>query len=699
LKQAKRGDQMPRDIDMTEEAQEQRMDPVQLLMAIAAHPNIATELASQELARIAIDALDGYRLDKNSMSDWRDRMERGVNLATLTKKDKDYPFPNAANVKYPMITTAALQFNARAYPAIVAPDQMVKVKKYGQDPSGAKAARGERVSDHMSWQLASEVEEWESETDKMLVQLPIVGTMVRKVWHDPVEGRSRCRVIDPGALIVNDKVKSLTDAPRASEEISLYPYEIKSRILTGQFAQGDYTGEDEDTQAPEEFIEQHCRIDLDEDGYEEPYIVTVHKRSQTVARIVADFEAEDVTLGPQGVVSIKRGSYFIDYHFLPSMDGGFWGTGLGLLLGDISETINSIINMMLDAGHMSSLGGGFIGKDFRIKGGSNRFKPGEWKTPAASGADIRNSIVPMTFPGPDGTLFQLLGLLVDAAKEVASVKDIMTGDTGTKNMTATTTIALIEQGMMVFTAAYKRIFRSLKKEFKLFAKLNARHLSAEQYSAFHDLTDENGQPVMLDPRADYGAADLDIEPVADPRSVTRMQEAAKAEFVMGLAAQGLVDPQEATQRVLAAVGVGDTDDLMPKPDPMAQQMAMMQAQLAETDLMLRRIEVEQRLADIEETRSKAMKNLSDAEAKEAGVQLDEAKMKLEALRVGIDAALKGRSGPVETAPGYAGNSPAFAPVSEGAGASLQDSLLLGQPVAGTEPAGVGGLGGVGGGRF
>ena len=133
---------------------------------------------------------------------------------------------------------------------------------------------------------------------------------------------------------------------------------------------------------------------------------------------------------PERIVSIRRGSYFIPYHFLPSMDGGFWGTGLGLLLGDISESVNTIINMMLDAGHYATLGGGFIGKELRIKGGSQRMRPGEWKMVGSSGADVRQAVVPMTFPGPDGTMFQMLGMLIEAGREIASVKDVMTGDSG-----------------------------------------------------------------------------------------------------------------------------------------------------------------------------------------------------------------------------------------------------------------------------
>jgi chaperonin GroES len=655
-----------------------------LIVQIAEHPNLATELSDAQLGQIGVEVVQMHGLDYSSMSDWRDRMKKGVELATLVKEKKSYPFENAANVKYPLVTTAALQFNARAYPAVVPSTEVVKVKTHGADPAGQKAARAERVQSHMSWQLLSQIEEWESETDKLLVQLPIVGTMFRKVWYDPVKGRQCCRVIDPGKLVINDKVTSLEDAPRMGEEISLYPYEIKSRVRSGQFVDADYFNpEDNDTQSPEVFIEQHTRLDLDEDGYEEPYIVTVHKKTYKVARIVADFETQDVRANSQGVIAISRGSYFIDYHFLPSMDGGFLGTGLGLLLGDISETVNSIINMMMDAGHMASLGGGFLGANMRIKGGSQRFRPGEWKPMQATGGQIRESIVPMTFPGPDGTLFQLLGLLIEAAKEVSSTKDIMTGDTGTKNMTATTTIALIEQGMMVFTAAYKRIFRSLKCEFKIIARNNAQHTSPEEYADFHDIqqqpdqTGHNGGP-PIDPASDYSAADLDIEPVADPRSVTKMQEAAKAEFVLNLAGQGLLNPEGATRRMLEAMSIGNVDELLPQPDPMQQAMAMMQAQAAEADLILKQISIDQALADIEETRSKSIKNMSDAEATAYGAQMDETKLKLEALRAGIDASLRASAQRMEIGPGNEIPAMRSQQVPDGAGGSMQGVILPGQ---------------------
>lgn len=689
--------------EYTEEPMEMApVDPRAVLSEIIAADNVADLLEEERLATIASDCLRGYEIDRDSMSDWTKRMEKGIELASLVKEEKTYPFDKAANVKYPLITTAALQFNARAYPAIVPSDQVVKVRIHGKDPQGMKAARAERVSEHMSWQLSSQIEEWEETTDKMLTILPIVGTVVRKVWFDPAEGRARCRLVEPAGFIVNNRVKTLSDAPRISEELPLFPDEIASRRRSGMFRDVEYVEkEGEDTHAVQDFIEQHCRLDLDEDGYEEPYIVTLHKKSQKVARIVADFTEEDVVFGPNGVVNIRRGSYYVPYHFLTSMDGGFFSTGFGLLLGDMSESINSIINMMLDAGHMASRGGGFIGSEFRVKGGSQQFKPGEWKMVAARGGDIKNALVPITFPGPDATLFNLLGLMIDAAKDVSAVKDVLTGDTGGRAQTATTTLALIEQGMAQFTAAYKRIFRSLKQEFKILARINAQTVGPDEYQRFHDypvppppqsveemMAYQQAMQMVPTPQGDYGAEDLDIEPVADPAAVTKMQEAAKAQFLMQLAEAGMVDRAEASKRMLQAAAISDHEALMPQPDPMAQQMQAIAGQMAQADATLKMIEVDKALVEIEKTRSEIVKNMTDAAATEFEMRISTVRQMLEATKIGLEQVLGRGAGGMAGAPGNGGYGPRpqgdFGP----AAGSGDLGLLVGRPVVGGGPAGV-----------
>ncbi len=630
-------------------AMQEAPDPQAVIESILSVPNLASEMSDAALTEIAQDVLRDYKADKSSMSDWLDKMGKAIDLACLVKSDKSYPFDKASNVKYPLVASAALQFNARAYPAIVPSDGVVKCKTWGRDQNGKKAARGDRVASYMSWQLSCEVEEWEAETDKLLVQLPIVGDMFRKVWFDGE--RARCRLVEPGKMIVNGKCQSIQMSPRCSEEFELYPYQIKEREGSGRFIEIDYEGRDDDKQAIEEFVEQHTRLDLDEDGYPEPYIVTIHPETEKVVSIAPDFEISDVdfemearpvpvmNIGPMGPVpgvevqnfpvrvkKIERRSYFIHYQFMPGMGGGFWGTGLGILLGDISAAINTSFNMLIDAGHYASLGGGFIGSEFRLKGGAQRMKPGEWVKTQASGNDVRSSIVPMTFPGPSETMFSMLGMLIDAGKEVASTQDILTGDTGGKTQTATTTMALIEQGLKVFTAAYKRIFRSLKREYRIFADINAGTVDPEKYNLFLDdgAEDEQGnvQQIMHDPAADFAAMDMDIQPVADPNSVTRMQEMAKAQLLNELADAGRVDPAESTRRVLQAASIDDSDALLPQPNPMQEKMQMMQMRAAEADLVNKMANIELTLAKVEEARANAMSDL-------AGIDLDNRKMEFD----------------------------------------------------------------------
>ena len=119
--------------------EEPQANPAELLPQIIAAGNVADLLTEERLATIAADCLNGYKIDRTSMDDWRTRMERGIELASLVKEEKSYPFDKAANVKYPLITTAALQFNARAYPAIVPSDQIVKVRVHGKDPQDRKS--------------------------------------------------------------------------------------------------------------------------------------------------------------------------------------------------------------------------------------------------------------------------------------------------------------------------------------------------------------------------------------------------------------------------------------------------------------------------------------------------------------------------------------------------------------------------------
>ncbi|GAG35291.1 unnamed protein product, partial [marine sediment metagenome] len=205
---------------------------------------------------------------------------------------KSFPFEGAANIKYPTLTVAALQFHARAYPAIVPSRAVVKGKVVGYDPNGEKMERAERIGKHMTYQVLEEMTEWEDDMDRGLLVMPIVGIFFKKSYYDPHEGRNISKAVWAQNLVMDYEAESLDRAPRKSEEFELYDQDIIERVRAGIWIEPDLEMQDEEK--PELFIEQHTSLDLDEDGYKEPYVVTVHKDTATVVRITARYDEDAI---------------------------------------------------------------------------------------------------------------------------------------------------------------------------------------------------------------------------------------------------------------------------------------------------------------------------------------------------------------------------------------------------------------------
>jgi len=267
-------------------------------------------------------------------------------------------------------------------------------------------------------------------------------------------------------------------------------------------------------------------------------------------------------------------------------------------------------------------------------------------------------------------LFQMLGMLIESGREITSVSNVMTGDAGRQNMPVGTVMALIEQGQMVFTASYKRIYLALQDEFALICGLNAKNLNADRYNAFLD----GEQPA--DPAADFAMMDMDVLPVADPNSVTSMQKMGRAQFLIDLAEKGMVNPQEVAKRVLDAASVENPEALMPQPDPMqAKQAELMQA--AQEEMLV--IDMRLKEASLEKMEAETLKILAEAEAAAAEVdlmpirfQIEQLRTMKEGLRARREAIDAGRTGRMAQSPGNgttAGNSPQGLPGQQGIPAS------------------------------
>jgi chaperonin GroES len=647
------------------------------LLAYETSQNIAEDIrdgadGEQKLAKIAADVDRKYEIDKKSRSEWEAATKRAMDLALQVRKPKNYPFEGAANIKYPLVTGAALQFGARAYPAIVDGFRIVKGQVIGNDSGvpikddngdpkvdplsgeplwikkpGEKRGKADRVSKHMSYQLLNEMEEWEEDTDVLLHHLPIVGCAFRKVWRSETLGRNKSEMVPAKHLVVNNKCRSLDEAPAVTHEVYIYPQDIEERKLSGTWLDINLpcpaSDGDNDEDAPHLFLEQHCFIDLDEDGYKEPYIVTVHQESCQVVRIVANYSMDAIKDDGKRITRIPKEQYFVKYSFIPDPQGGFYDIGFGQLLESLGETIDTAINQMLDAAHLQNAGGGFIGTGIRLKkGGQIRVSPGKFEQIETTGK-IGDQVHMHQFQGPSPVLFQLLGMMVDAAKDITAVKDILTGDTNGQTQTATTTLAMIEQGLKVFTAIYKRIYRALKDEFKLLFELNAKHIDEKAYYTFND------QQEVVE-ASDYDLASMDICPVADPKMVTDMQRMTHAQLLMQIQEHPVFgkiqNPEEALRRVYEAAGTEEPDKLIvkqqgPAPGEIAQleeiqsktaaNMAGAQQKAAAADKLAAETALLPRTADADVT-----KTLSDAQKTMVEASMAPADRLMEAQRQDMD---------------------------------------------------------------
>jgi chaperonin GroES len=551
--------------------------------------NIAENLEEDKLTEIGQLAKAGFESDLASRTEWDKAMEDWIKLAKQLAEPKTYPWRNASNVKYPLLSTAAMQFAARAYPSLVPSDRrVVKAKPIGKDLDGQKTQVAEAISIYMSYQLMEEMEGWEEDMDKLLIMLPIVGVMFKKTYWDSVKKINCSRIVLPKNLVVDYWTKSLSEAERISEIIELSPRKVKERQQSGVWLdvelgkattpEGVMNAPVEDSTTPHQFVEQHTFIDLDDDEYEEPYIVTFQRTSGKVVRIVARYDQHtmytDKSTGE--LQKIEPIQYYTKFGFVPNPDGSFYDIGFGVLLGPLNESVNTLINQLIDAGHMSSLQSGFIGKGLRLRAGETEFKPNEWKVVNAMGTDLKQQIVPLPTKEPSKVLFELMGALITSGKELASVAEIFVGKMPGQNTPATTTMATIEQGMKVFTAVYKRIYRSLAEEFQKLYRLNSLYLQPNTYV---DVVDMNLQAELFDVKQN------NVFPGADPTAVSQTERLLKAQGLMELLPSGALDPVKVVKRILEAQEqpnweelllpqVAQSGQLPPKQDPKLQEMQM-----------------------------------------------------------------------------------------------------------------------------
>lgn len=437
-----------------------------------------------------------------------------------------------------------------------------------------KRERAERIETHMNWQLTEEMPEWDQDTDRLLHILPVIGQLYRKTYFDTAEGRNISELVLPSDCVVNKKARTIEKARRITHTQWFYINDIRERVNKGLWLEPDFlqpspgeSGEDPD--AATEFLEQHCYMDLDGDGYKEPYIATVQRSTAKTVRVVARWQPEGVEATRRGrlrVAAIKPDQYFTHYGFIPNPDGSINYLGFGQLLASINETTNSVLNQLLDSGTLYNAGGGFFARGVRMRGGQVTTAPGIWHMIDAPGMNLKDNMVGMPVKEPSAVLFQLLGFLVQSGQEISSVQDILAGDAKlAANMPVGTAMALVEQGLKVFTAIYKRVYRSLTDEFKKLYRLNAYYLDP----VFTFFLSGQEEPKQVEQR-DYSLTDtMLVVPIADPNLSSDMQRMLRSQALKDLSGRPGLNEPEITRRLVRAIDPENAHEVLMTDDQIA----------------------------------------------------------------------------------------------------------------------------------
>ena len=569
--------------------------------------NICELLDVAVLGNMGASLKQQIQTDINSRQAWLDQNDQWMELVTQVLEEKTYPWPKASNIKFPLISTAAIQFHARSFPALFGTNRPIRCRIIGRDKANLKAERAERLSIFLSYQLMEGMEDWVGDMDRLLFILPIIGSLYKKSYYNEAKRAIVSELIHPRDLIINydaldikqaRKTHRLWQLPNTIVEMqnrglyrtipnedtySIQPTKTHSEPRDKQ--QGLANPSIADDYSLQELYEVHCLLDLDDDGYKEPYVATLRAHDGVIYRLVANYNEAEIERNGQEIVAISPKDYFTHYFFLPDPESKTHGIGFGTMIGPVNVAVNTMINILTDSGHLHSLGGGFLSRGIRLKGGDIKFRPGEYKTVNTTGDDLRKGVFPLPTKEPSMVLFQLLGLLIESGKDLASVQDQMVGRTPGQNTPFSTTQAVMEQGMKVFNGIYKRIYRSMTYEFKKIYALNREFPDVAAYTEVLDMAGMEATEAAQQPSAatgqprgmeavleflgkDFSAKDLDVIPTAEPDMLAEMQKIMRANSLLEKRAQGIpLNVAEVTRRILEAEGHEDIKSLMDMPPP------------------------------------------------------------------------------------------------------------------------------------
>ena len=554
--------------------------------------NLAEFLNDSILGGIGSDLQEKYTDYKSSRQDWEMTYVKGLDLLGFTYKTRTQPFRNASGVTHPVLAEAITQFQSQAYKELLPAGGPVRTEIIGMSDR-SKEEQATRVRDFMNYQIMDVMKEYEPEFDQMLFYLPLSGSTFKKIYYDEMLQRAVSKFIPSDDLIVPYTATSLEDAEAIIHVLKISENDLKKQQVSGFYKDvelGEPPLQQDDIEKKQLELQGirvskqadvytllECHVNLDIEGFEDkdpqtgeptgiklPYIVTIEESSREVLSIRRNYKPDDPLR--------RKINYFVHFKFLPGL--GFYGLGLIHMIGGLSRTATQALRQLLDAGTLANLPAGFKMRGIRVRDDAQPIQPGEFRDVDAPGGNLRDAFLPLPFKGPDQTLLQLMGIVVQAGQRFASIADAQVGDMN-QQAAVGTTLALLERGSRVMSAIHKRLYASLKQEFELLAKVFATYLPPVYP---YDVVGGARQIKQTD-----FDDKVDIIPVADPNIFSQTQRISLAQTQLQLAQS---NPQihnlyQAYRSMYEAIGVKNIDLILPPPqqpqpmDPAMEHIASM----------------------------------------------------------------------------------------------------------------------------
>jgi chaperonin GroES len=544
--------------------------------------NIVEEVDRSKLRTCISDLLTKIGRDKEARQKRDKQYEEGLRRTGL---GDDAPggaqFAGANKVVHPMLVEACVDFSARFIKEIFPPNGPVKSKIIGETDK-VKVEKAQRKTEFMNWQATEQMVEFRSELEQLSTQLPLGGGQYMKYMWSPQHNRPTSEFVPIDDVYLPFSATNFYTAERKTHVQYITHMEYQKRVDAGMYSDVDLPSPNQPefskAEQANEKIEGKQDTSYNEDGlrtiYEvytylemedeyglAPYILSIDKSSDKPLSLYRNWEEDDAQMNEL--------DWMVEFPFVPWR--GAYPIGLTHMIGGLSGAATGALRALLDSAYIQN-----VPTLLKLKGGPNgqtlNVQPTEI-VEMEGGAlvdDVRKLAMPLPFAGPSPTLFQLLGFLVDAGKGVVQTSFEKFSDQN-PNAPVGTTMAIIEQGMVVFSSIHSRLHSAMARSFNILHRINSAYYTQEGLDAI-----DAGLSISAD---DFDGPS-DVVPISNPAIFSEAQRFAQIQAIMQRAAlmPQMYDQRAVEEMFLRTLKVPGSEVLNPMPgsedrDPVSENVA------------------------------------------------------------------------------------------------------------------------------